>query len=117
MYKEDCDLDYRLFLAGWLSRQIPEAIIYHDRTAAGVGRNYLARMLNRRQKSRQVRSWSFLNQHLIFVKHWNKQNLANKLKIIFRGLLFFIFSLILEQYNLKNYPLIFGVKKVLTNVK
>jgi len=117
MYKEDCDLSYRLASQGLVSRLVPEAVIYHDRTAAAPGSGLWQQIVNRRQKSRQIRSWSFLNQHLIFVKHWQKQNLVSKIIIIFRCLAYLIFSLILEQYNLRNYPAIFSYNKVLTNVK
>ncbi len=104
MYKEDCDLSYRLYLAGYSSQLVPEAIIYHDRTIASSGAGFWSDIVNRRQKDQNIRSWSFLNQHLIFVKHWKKQNFVNKIKIVFRVLSMFIFSLILEQFLLKQYP-------------
>jgi len=117
MYKEDCDLAYRLFLAGYKSYLVATSLIYHDRTAAVSGQN-LGRILgDRRRKSRLIRSWSFRNQHLLFVKHWSKQNLRSKLAIIYRILLMFIFSLILEQFLLKEYYFIFFPSRVLTDTK
>lgn len=107
MYKEDCDLAYRLFLGGYASRLIPEAIIYHDRTAAVSGQGIGDFWRNRQSKSRQIRAWSFRNQHLIFLKHWKKQNLVNKIIIGFKILGLFTFSLILEQFLLKEYFCIF----------
>jgi len=103
MYKEDCDLAYRLFLAGYESRLVPAAVIYHDRTAASSGKGIWNALSDRRQKSRLVRSWSFLGQHLIFVKHWKKQNITGRLKIMVNLVLMFIFSLILERFLLKQY--------------
>ena len=117
MYKEDCDLAYRLSLAGQTARLVPSATIYHDRTAA-ASREGLWRDLRRRgQKSRLIRAWSFRNQHFIFIKYWKKQNFVNKLEIVFRALSMLIFSLILEQFILKQYTYILNPKKVLTNVK
>jgi len=117
MYKEDCDLDYRLSIAGLLAKLVPEAIIYHDRTAAVSQAGLRAWLLNRRQKSQKIRSWSFLNQHLIFVKYWHIQNFYSRVIIILRCLTYLFFSLILEQYNLKNYKKILSFRKVLTNIK
>jgi len=116
MYKEDCDLCYRLFISGQVARLVPGAVVYHDRTVSR-GLSLWQRIIQRRQRSRQIRSWSFLNQHLIFVKHWHSQNLINRVLIIYRVLIYLIFSLILEQYNLKNYFTLFKSYKVLTNVK
>jgi len=103
MYKEDCDLAYRLFLAGYSSRLVPEAKVYHDRTATAKGSGILASLNSRASKSRQVRSWSFLNQHLLIVKFWSKQSSANKFKVLSRILLFGVFALIFEPNLLKNY--------------
>ena len=117
MYKEDCDLAYRLLIAGYISRLVPEAIIYHDRTAVIFGQGLWCRIVNRRQKSRPIRSWSFRNQHLIFVKHWKSQNNRNRVKIVLHCLSFLVFSLILEQFILKEYPFIWRSIKPLTNIK
>jgi len=117
MYKEDCDLAYRLFLNNSKSALVPSSIMYHDRTAASSKNGILEKIFDRKKKSRQVRSWSFRNQHLIFVKHWSKQNFIAKLAIIFQVLVFGFFSLTLEQFLLKEYDGIFQFSKVLTNVK
>ena len=116
MYKEDCDLVYRLSLAGYGSRLVPEAVVFHDRSAASSGWSLAAILRGRRHKSRSVRTWSFVNQHLIYLKHWSKQSLASRLLIIYRIIIYFIFSLILEQYLLKTYPLIWRKHKQLTNI-
>jgi len=108
MYKEDCDLAYRLYLKGVKSSLVPEAIIYHDRTAFVSGGGLLTRIINRGGKSRQIRSWSFTNQHYLFIKHWFKQDLISKMVIFCQVLLFGFFSLILEQFLLKDYRKIFN---------
>jgi len=117
MYKEDCDLAYRLFLAGYQSALIPESLVYHDRTAASTGPGVGAILRDRRQKSRQIRAWSFKNQHLIFIKYWKQQNLANKVLICYHLAIMFIFSLILEQFLFKQYYSILKSIRGLTNVK
>ena len=117
MYKEDCDLNYRLFSVGYFSCLVPEALVFHDRTAASSGQSLPSILLDRRKKSRQVRIWSFVNQHLLFVKHWKKQNFAVRMIIIYRILVMFIFSLILEQYLLKSYWSISRLSGGLTNIK
>jgi len=117
MYKEDCDLAYRLFLAGYNSRLVAEAIVYHDRTAAVSGQGITTFWRDRQSKSRQVRAWSFRNQHLLYFKHWKKQNFVNKFIIIFRVFSFLLFSLILEKYLLKEYPKVWQLSRRLTNIK
>lgn len=117
MYKEDCDLAYRLFLAGYTSRLVPEALVYHDRTAAVSGQGIKDFWQGRKAKSKQVRAWSFRNQHLIFYKYWKKQNIVNKAIIAAKVLLMFIFSLIFEQFLLKQYCCLFRISKGLTNIK
>ncbi len=68
MYKEDCDLSYRLRLAGWKILLEPSALAYHDRRTAAKGESNLAIALNRRAKSRTIKQWSFLNQWILLLK-------------------------------------------------
>ncbi|MBU2474646.1 glycosyltransferase [Patescibacteria group bacterium] len=103
MYKEDCDLVYRLFLNGFKSKCVTEAIIYHDRTVAAKGNSNLLIALNRRNKSKQEKKWAFLNQHIIFVKYWHLQNFWNKLAIIWYEIKILIFVLLFERYLLKQF--------------
>lgn len=111
MYKEDCDLAYRLNKAGFKSALAVDAVVYHDRTVGGFGKGIGGRLQERRRLSRQTRAWSFKNQHLLFVKHFWKENFTGKLIISARIIFLFVFSLILEQYNLKEYPSIFRAFK------
>jgi len=117
MYKEDCDLAYRLYLQGYKSQLVADAVVYHDRSAAASGHIIIQQLADRRRKSRQIRAWSFRNQHFLFVKHWSRQNLTNRSLIVFKMVSFFIFSLILEQFLLKEYAQILRFSKPLTNVK
>ena len=103
MYKEDCDLAYRLYLSGFSSKLVPGALVYHDRTVSAKGEGILASLTNRKGKSKQVKSWSFLNQHLIIIKFWSKQSLSSKFKILTRILLFAVYALFIETSLLKNY--------------
>jgi GT2 family glycosyltransferase len=112
MYKEDCDLAYRLFIKGYRSTLVPNAILYHDRTAAAKA-NVFSRLFSRRKKSRQIRTWSFIGQHLLFIKYWQKQTIFSKFFIICQLLAIFFIALFFEQFLLKEYRKI----KVLTNIK
>ncbi len=103
MYKEDCDLAYRLFLLGFSSKLISEALVYHDRSVSAKGAGLFSILKNRKEKSKQVKSWSFLNQHLLMIKFWSKQDKLNKLKIITKWLSFGVYALIFEPFLLKNY--------------
>jgi GT2 family glycosyltransferase len=103
MYKEDCDLAYRLYLAGFASRLVPEALVYHDRTASAAGSGILGSLKSRAGKSRSVRSWSFLNQHLLFIKFWAQQKPASKVRILLKVIILWLFALIREPFLLKNY--------------
>jgi len=110
MYKEDCDLAYRLFLAGYKSALAVESKIYHDRTAGAIGENKLLIALNRKNKSRQIKKWSLLHHLIIVKKFWKLQNFVNKLAIIWHISLMFVFSLIFEQYLLKEFFKVFKIK-------
>ncbi|NCN99665.1 glycosyltransferase family 2 protein [Candidatus Falkowbacteria bacterium] len=113
MYKEDCDLAYRLTKAGYQSMTVSDSIIYHDRTASSAKLGLGTFMSNRRNKSRQIRVWSFRNQHYLFIKNWKNENIVNRVFIAFRIGLLFIFSLILEQFLLKEYIYIFRYRKTI----
>ncbi|MDP2709051.1 MAG: glycosyltransferase family 2 protein [bacterium] len=98
MYKEDCDLAYRLFLAGFKSTCAAAAVAYHVRSAAGGGEKNLQVALNRKHKSRQEKKWAFLNQQIIFIKYWRRQSFKEKLNIIFYELKMIVFILMFERY-------------------
>lgn len=110
MYKEDCDLAYRLFLAGYKSKCAADAIVYHDRTAYGKGEDDLHIAFNRRNKSRRVKQWAFLHQQIIFIKYWKLQNLRNKIAIIWYEIKMISFALLFEQYLLKELIHILKIK-------
>lgn len=112
MYKEDCDLAYRLFLEGWMSGIAPDALVYHHRTASSLGESNLKVALNRRNKSRQVKRWSFYNQHLIFLKFWGLQGAWDKLLIVSYMFKMFIFVLVFERYLLGEYFKLARCKKL-----
>jgi hypothetical protein len=111
MYKEDCDLAYRLYSAGYNSLCIPRAVVYHDRTAGGHGQKNLEVARNRKNKSRQVKKWSFLNQQIIFIKHWKRQDIKNKLYIIWFELKMLIFILFFEPYLFSQFKKLFYIRK------
>ncbi|MFA4942438.1 MAG: glycosyltransferase family 2 protein [Patescibacteria group bacterium] len=110
MYKEDIDLSYRLQLAGWSIKLIPEAHIYHDRTVSQLGRGLLSVVLNRKNKSRQVRSWSFLNQWILVLKYSHlPYSFRVKWQTWFYQLMSSLFVLLFEFYLIKE---LFAVYKI-----
>ena len=111
MYKEDSDLAYRLFLFNFRVRLIGKAKMYHDRTASSVGQSTWQIIKSRKNKNRQIKKWSFLNQQIIFKKYWDKQNLKNKLIIIFWQFKMLIYILFFEQYLLGQYKKYFKIRK------
>ncbi len=111
MYKEDCDLAYRLYLKGMKSKLVPGAIAYHDRSSAAG--TLLKRFLNRFKRSKNVNRWAFTNQHFLFIKYWSKQSVSAKLLAIVRMKIMFIEALIFEQYLLSCYSTIVKEAKTL----
>lgn len=101
MYKEDCDLAYRLEQAGFPSRLVPAALVYHDRS--DTGGSLRDRFANRFSRTRNNRRWAFINQHLLFLKYWRRQGFFGKWAILFRAALRFAAALLLEPYLLKEY--------------
>ena len=102
MYKEDCDLAYRLNLAGWSSALVSQAIVYHERTASG-GASLQATLAARAGKSRQVKKWSFLNQLLLWTKYWHRQSWWQKVVIVTRCKLTSAYALLFEPYLLPEF--------------
>ncbi len=108
MYKEDCDLGYRLKLKNLKSVFVFDSIIYHDRTTKSLGSGIANLIKGRFKKSRLSRAWSFRNQHFLFIKHFKTEKLYSKFKIIIKSLQFFVFALIFEQFLLKEYRNIYN---------
>jgi GT2 family glycosyltransferase len=117
MYKEDCDLAYRLNLAGYKSRLVPDSIIYHDRTTSGKGDGNISVALNRKNKSKQVKEWSYLNQLIIFYKFWNVQNFKEQFFIFYWLLKSFIFALLFERYLLNVISKFYFIKTKIKQFK
>jgi GT2 family glycosyltransferase len=117
MYKEDCDLAYRLNFAGYKTKLVADALAYHTRTASGYGENIFSIALNRRNKSRAVKEWSFLNQQIIYFKYWNLQNFKNKLAIIWWEIKMLLYIIFFEQYLLKQILFFFKIKNKVKQYK
>jgi GT2 family glycosyltransferase len=111
MYKEDCDMVYRLFLAGYTSRLVRDAICYHDRTVKAKGESNFRVAINRRNKSKQSKKWSFLNQQIIFVKYWRLQSFVGKLAIVWHQFKILVFIILFEQYLLLELVTFFKIRK------
>ncbi len=103
MYKEDCDLSYRLRLAGWKIILAPNAVAYHNRTVAAKGESNLAIALNRKNKNKAVKQWSFLNQWILLLKLKNLPfSFSVKLATAWYQFKSLIFALFFEQYLFKE---------------
>ena len=102
MYKEDCDMAYRLALKEFGSKCVSDAIVYHDRSASSWGEGDWQVAMNRKNKSRQVKKWSFLNQFIINTKYWGLQNFKSKLAIVWFEIKMLVFAILFEQYLLKQ---------------
>lgn len=111
MYKEDCDLAYRLYRKHWSSRLIATAVVYHDRSDSGGGLR--SRLANRFSRTRNNRRWAFINQHFLFIKFWSCQSFWGKWAIICQIKLRFIAALLLEPYLLKEYSVIWRQRRSL----
>ncbi len=108
MYKEDCDLAYRFYRAGLKSCLVPQATAYHDRSAASKG-GLVSTWLDWRRRNPLTRSWSFVNQHRLFIKHWSREGLKSRFLIVVQVVFLGIFSLILAHFLLKSYAQIWRI--------
>ncbi|MDX9779205.1 MAG: glycosyltransferase family 2 protein [Patescibacteria group bacterium] len=108
MYKEDCDLVYRLNQFGLKSLFLAEVLAYHDRSLTGKG-NWLSTYQAWRGRSRQSRIWSFQGQQILFKKYYHQEDFLSRFLIRLQELFFFVFSLFLAKflfkYNFKRHIL------------
>lgn len=105
-YKEDVDLAWRLQLAGFHCRYVPEARVFHGRV---IGRSWpwqLVRfILNRRHQPRLIRQLSFKNHYLMMVKNELPSLFFRHLVfILIRELLLLIFTMMFEQFQVFVLP-------------
>ena len=110
MYEEDCDLAYRLKLAGFKSKFVNDAIIYHDRTASSKGQGNMDVARNRKNKNKNIRKWAFLNKHIMFLKYWRTLNFKGKLEVFWFSFRMFIFACLFEQFLIKQYLVLFKMR-------
>ena len=101
-YKEDVDLAWRLQLAGFGCRYVPDAIAYHGRT---IGRSWPSQVirfvLNRFRQPRIVRKLSFKNHYLMMVKNEMPEIFwRHFLFILAREILLLIYTIIFEQFQI-----------------
>jgi len=111
MYEEDCDLAFRLELAGFRSALVNESVIYHDRSARTQGDGIINIIKNRKNKTKNIRKWAFLNKHIIFIKYFHILKIKDKINLFYFIFKLFIFSLIFEPFLLKEYWHLFKIRK------
>ncbi|MEI7497698.1 MAG: glycosyltransferase [Candidatus Falkowbacteria bacterium] len=96
MYKEDCDLAYRLQLAGFKAELVSQAIAYHDRTTSGKGTFWLQVIASRKQKSFRTKLWSAVNQQILIKKHWRALSLIQKAHVLEQELKLLGYTVVFE---------------------
>jgi GT2 family glycosyltransferase len=100
MYKEDCDLAYRLYRRAYPSLLVGSAIVYHDRSVAKSWQGFWGRLQARQKRSRLVRGWSFVNQQLLFAKHWSGLKIKEKLALVFYQVKLLPYVILFEPFLL-----------------
>lgn len=104
MYKEDCDISYRLRLAGWKIIFVPGSVAYHDRTAVPMGESSWLVAVNRKNKSRQLKKWSYQNQWILILKMWPLNfSLKVRLATVWYQLKCFIYLILFERFLLSEF--------------
>ncbi|OGE79402.1 MAG: hypothetical protein A2751_05200 [Candidatus Doudnabacteria bacterium RIFCSPHIGHO2_01_FULL_46_14] len=100
-YKEDIDLSWRLQLAGWRCRYVPEAVLYHGRTVGRSWPNQVVRFIvNRRRQSRLVRKMAFKNHYLMMIKCEIAEHFWSQFGFIFiREALLLIYTMFFEPFQ------------------
>jgi len=112
MYKEDADLSYRLRLAGWKIIYEPEAVIYHDRAASPLGDSNRQIVKNRKNKSAQIKKWSYLNHWILILKYFHIPfSRRVKLAICWYQLKSFGYAVIFEPFLIKQLFLLWEIRK------
>jgi len=109
MYKEDCDLAWRINMAGWKSYYMPKAISYHGRGTGVHNRNKIGGILKNRGKlSAFQKKWSFRNHRLMQIKNVSIKELMMHLPwILAREISHFGYTLLREPKLLLQYFSIF----------
>lgn len=102
MYKEDCDLVYRLQLAKLPTALAPRAIIYHDRSAATDKFNLLARFKGVLNKKTQILAWSYYGDWLMVFKHWSTLSPIDRLVVIWYRSLALAYALVFDRRLFKE---------------
>ena len=97
MYKEDCDLTYRLRLLNLPSALAPLSIIYHDRSAATDKFNLLTRFKGVLTKKPQILAWSYYGDWLMIFKHWSGLALTDKLAVSWYRFLSLAYALVFNR--------------------
>lgn len=104
-YKEDIDLAWRLQLGGYSAWCVPTAVAAHHRRWRQPAGSWLARLVQRRAMTRELRLLSFQNHHLMLVKNEQGKNLLHDvLPILGRELLWLLAALTVEPFLWRGVP-------------
>jgi len=105
MYKEDVDLAIRLNKKKLKSIYLGSSVAYHDRSVVRK-KSFFSIIFSRKQKSKQVKKWSFLNQKLLLKKHYKDlkfyEKVCSKTFDVFMTIYVFLFEKEVFEYYKKN---------------
>jgi len=101
-YKEDVDLAYRLRWRGWKSFYVPQAVVYHKRSASSKEKNSVRQAINlRKNKNKFINYHSYKNHLFVLVKNLSLRNYFRYLlPIKFYEFKKFFYILFFEQSTL-----------------
>lgn len=103
MYKEDIDMMYRLRWAGHKVFYEPQALVWHDRTAADPG-GIIANIKARKSRGTYIKEHSFLNHLQLLEKNFSSHfSLTTKLRTGLFLFKYFLYLLIFDRQILKQY--------------
>lgn len=112
MYKEDCDLAYRLQWAGYKCFYAPAAVIYHDRAVKSKGKGIVNIIMGRIGRARRYKEWSWLNHHIILQKMLGGDySSRTRLKTWWYELKSNLYVLFFEPYIFKQFWRLFKLRK------
>ncbi|PKL72209.1 hypothetical protein CVV26_02580 [Candidatus Kuenenbacteria bacterium HGW-Kuenenbacteria-1] len=112
MYKEDCDLAYRLQMAGYKSLYTPNATIHHDRSVEAKGNSIIDIIKGRIGRQKKYKEWSWLNHHIILNKMIDgSYPVSIRLKTFWYEVKSNTFALFFEPFLVKQWWQLFKLRK------
>ncbi len=112
-YWEDLDFSWRLRLAGWNIKFVPEAVVWHERNAGSSKGGYkklFAYVRHHKAISRNVRKWNWRNHLFAIIKNdFGAAFWKNSPRIFIRETAMLAYIICFEPGTLKAVPEFFGL--------